>query len=154
MPASHQQAEFINIDSNNYDAAFKLQTLCHAFPWSRGQFADCLTPPYFAEQLVLDDMVIGYYVGLKVSVECTLMDIGIHQDYRGKGFGCAVVKRFLRACNRQQAAEAWLEVRCSNSTAIHLYRQLGFEDIEVRKAYYPAAEGREDAIIMKLELGR
>lgn len=151
---NHSQGQLALIHSDNYDAAFKLQTMCHAYPWSRAQFIDCLTSPYFAQQLLIDDTVVGYYVGMGVAQECTLMDLGIHQDYRGQGLGKAVLKGFLLACNSQQAEQAWLEVRRSNTAAINLYRQFGFVDVEVRRAYYPAPEGREDAIVMKLELGR
>jgi len=47
----------------------------------------------------------------------------------------------------------WLEVRKSNAPAIGLYQSLGFNEVSVRRDYYPAAEGREDAIIMALPLG-
>lgn len=137
-----------------YDSAFKLQTQCHEFPWSRGQFFDCLTPPYFSYQLVKDGVVVGYYVGLSVSVEVTLMDIGIAKEARGQGLGEALLKHFLRECNQRQAEEAWLEVRVSNTSAISLYSKMGFEEIERRKNYYPAKDGSEDAIIMRLTLGR
>ena len=36
--------------------------------------------------------------------------------------------------------------------AISLYRSMGFEAVGRRKGYYPAAEGREDAIIMSRTL--
>lgn len=146
-------ATFSSVTEQNYDNAYRLQTGCHAFPWSRAQFIDCLTEPYFATQLEQNGEVLGYYVGLLVSVEATLMDIGIAKEQRGNGFGRELVKHFLRQCNQKQAQEAWLEVRVSNQTAINLYRDLGFEEIERRKDYYPAADGREDALIMRLILG-
>lgn len=148
------EPQFQFISPDDYEAAFKLQTGCHSYPWSRSQFFDCLTEPYFAVQMLLDDEVVGYYVGLKVSVECTLMDIGIVKDIRGKGLGKELLKHFLRECNKRQAEEAWLEVRMSNTPAINLYTQMQFQEIEVRKDYYPSADGREDAIIMKLTLGQ
>lgn len=145
---------FSEINAQNYDPAYRLQTGCHAFPWSRAQFIDCLTEPYFAAQVHQNDVIAGYYVGLQVSVEATLMDIGVAREHRGKGLGKELVKHFLRQCNKKQAQEAWLEVRVSNMPAIGLYRELGFELIEQRKNYYPAADGREDALIMRLILGQ
>lgn len=142
------------ITHEDYDPAFKLQTACHSYPWSRGLFTDCLTEPYFAVQMFLDNDVVGYYVGLKISVECTLMDIGIAKDVRGKGLGKELLKHFLRDCNKRQAEEAWLEVRVSNTPAIELYKNMDFEQVEIRKNYYPAADGKEDAIIMRLVLGK
>lgn len=137
----------------NYQEAFLLQQACHDFPWSENLFADCLTAPYFAEQLLVDGEVAGYYVGLKVSVETTLMDIGIAPSHRGNGLGNLVLKQFLRECNVKQAEEAWLEVRESNKVAISMYENIGFQLIEQRKDYYPAKDGKEDALIMKLVLG-
>jgi len=145
---------FSEITTQNYDPAYRLQTGCHAFPWSRAQFLDCLSAPYFATQIQQDGEIAGYYVGLQVSVEATLMDIGVAKEQRGKGLGRELVKHFLRQCNKKQAQEAWLEVRVSNEPAIGLYRELGFEQIEQRKNYYPAADGREDALIMRLILGQ
>ena len=49
-------------------------------------------------------------------------------------------------------ATLWLEVRASNSPAIALYESLGFNEVTVRKNYYPAAQGKEDAVIMALYL--
>lgn len=149
------QTEFQEIHPENYNAAFKLQTACHAFPWSQAVFVDCLTPPYFAWQLVDEsDVVQGYYVGLLAAVEATLMDIGVAQTSRGQGLGRELVKHFLLECNKRQALDAWLEVRVSNKPAIALYQDMGFETIETRKNYYPLADGKEDALIMKIELGK
>lgn len=60
----------------------------------------------------------------------------------------------MRESNRRQAEEAWLEVRVSNLPAISLYNEMEFEEIERRKNYYPLADGREDALIMRLILGQ
>lgn len=144
---------FKAITPENYDNAFKLQTACHSYPWSRKVFLDCLSEPYFAEQLYEDDRVVGYFVGLQVSVEATLMDIGIDPDHRQKGLGKALLKRFLLLCNEKQLSEVWLEVRLSNEHAIGMYKNMGFVVVEQRKGYYPASDGKEDALIMKLELG-
>lgn len=141
------------ITPENYDSAFKLQTSCHAFPWSRKIFLDCLDSPYFAWQFIKEEQVVGYYVGLLASVEATLMDIGVNRKLRGQGLGRELIKHFLRECNQRQALDAWLEVRVSNQPAIHLYHSMGFETVETRKDYYPLADGKEDALIMKLVLG-
>ena len=148
------EVSFQLISKENYELAFKLQTACHSFPWSRGQFQGCLDEPYFCFQMCRGDAVLGYYVGLSASVEVTLMDIGIAKKERGKGLGRELLKHFLREANKRQAEEAWLEVRVSNEPAIHLYREMAFEEIETRKDYYPTAEGKEDALIMRLILGR
>jgi len=47
------------------------------------------------------------------------------------------------------AREAFLEARPSNTAAIRLYQSLGFVQIGVRRGYYQAVDGREDAIVLK-----
>jgi ribosomal-protein-alanine N-acetyltransferase len=46
----------------------------------------------------------------------------------------------------------FLEVRPSNKAAIGLYESMGFNEFSVRKDYYPAINGREDAVLMGLAL--
>jgi [ribosomal protein S18]-alanine N-acetyltransferase len=45
-----------------------------------------------------------------------------------------------------------LEVRPTNEAALRLYQRYGFERIGVRRGYYPAHGGREDAIVMRISL--
>jgi [ribosomal protein S18]-alanine N-acetyltransferase len=46
----------------------------------------------------------------------------------------------------------FLEVRVSNKTAISLYENMGFCEMAIRRGYYPAAQGREDAVLMGLAI--
>ena len=48
----------------------------------------------------------------------------------------------------------FLEVRPTNVRAIQLYHSFGFKEIGVRKGYYPASFGREDALVFGLDLER
>lgn len=142
--------QFVKLSADNCQAAFELQLSCHAYPWSRDVFESCLDGQYFAYQLEQDKQIVGYYVGLKVLDEATLMDIGINAGERGKGLGESLLRHFLAYCDEHAMAEIWLEVRQSNTPAIRLYQKSGFELIESRKGYYETSDGREDALIMKL----
>lgn len=119
-------------------------------PWSLSTFADCLTPPY-AGLVVLDDenQICGYAVILLVAGEATLMDIAVTQAARGRGLGKQLLNGVVDWCQQQQAESLWLEVRAGNTIAISLYEKAGFEDIEIRKNYYPCDNGKEDARIMR-----
>ncbi len=46
------------------------------------------------------------------------------------------------------ASTLLLEVRPSNEKALALYRHFGFQQIGVRRGYYPATGGREDALVL------
>jgi ribosomal-protein-alanine N-acetyltransferase len=48
--------------------------------------------------------------------------------------------------------DAFLEVRPTNKLAISLYQSVGFVQVGVRRGYYQAAQGREDALVLKLTL--
>ena len=50
------------------------------------------------------------------------------------------------------ARSMFLEVRPSNLPALRLYERYGFRNIGCRRGYYPAHEGREDAIVMRIAL--
>ena len=141
--------EFSSLSLDNYLPAYEIQHSCHFNPWSESVFKDCLSSPYFAYQLHCDGEVVGYYVGMDVAGEATLMDIGVAGSSREKGYGRQLLEHFLNQCQQRNCEAIWLEVRQSNATAIHLYQQYDFMLIETRKNYYPSESGKEDALIMK-----
>jgi ribosomal-protein-alanine N-acetyltransferase len=134
------------------DQAYKVHSTEQPGSWSQAVFADCLSSPYFAYQLVLDGQLQGYYIGLQVLDEITLMDIAIHSQYQGQGWGKTLLHDFIEQCQLRKGAEVWLEVRESNVPAISLYSAAGFALIDKRKAYYETGSGTESALIMKLVL--
>ena len=84
--------------------------------------------------------------------ECHLLNICVHPDYQRRGLGSALVSFLLDRARRMGARVALLEVRVSNAAGYRLYVKLGFDEIGVRKHYYPARHGREDAIILARDL--
>jgi ribosomal protein S18 acetylase RimI-like enzyme len=64
----------------------------------------------------------------------------------------ALLQALYAHCHHVQARALWLEVRPSNERARALYRREGFSDIGVRRHYYPAESGREDAWVMRRDL--
>ena len=48
----------------------------------------------------------------------------------------------------------YLEVRPSNAAGLRLYERFGFKQLGVRKDYYPAMTGREDALFLGLSIIR
>jgi ribosomal-protein-alanine N-acetyltransferase len=145
-------AMFEAITAQNAQVSFELHRQVQFHPWSKAVFVDCLTPPYFANQLKSAEQIQGYYIGLQVLDEITLMDIAVVPAEQGKGLGRQILRHFIQQCRVRSAVEIWLEVRESNSAAQHLYVNSGFELIEKRKKYYKTETGSESAIIMKLSL--
>ncbi|MBU2978043.1 ribosomal protein S18-alanine N-acetyltransferase [Alteromonas sp. C1M14] len=121
-------------------------------PWSFSTFADCCKPPYQCLVAVLDSQVVGYGIILHVAGEVTLMDIAVAADHRGNGIGKYLLNEVIDTSIKLKADEIWLEVRAGNHAAIAMYRNADFNDIDIRRDYYPSKKGREDAIMMSKRL--
>lgn len=145
-------ATFTALTPENCQQAYEIHQGCHLFPWSLSVFKDCLTPPYFTAQLDYNRHVVGYFVGMAVAGEATLMDLGVDQNHRQKGMGQSLLSEFLIQARVNKCEEVWLEVRESNQQAIRLYERNGFAHIECRKNYYPNQSGRENGLIMRASL--
>lgn len=130
----------------------RIEQSCHAHPWSMGNFADSLRAGYSMWVREADGEVIGYYVLMLVLDEAFLLNFTIALPWQRHGLGRNLLEHCLACACGHRSRDLFLEVRASNTAAINLYRTHGFTDLAVRRGYYPARGGREDAIVMRLEL--
>ena len=121
-------------------------------PWTHGIFADSLKAGYSCWVYELDGKLIGYAVVMIVLDEAHLLNISIARDFQGCGMGRALLDHLVNVAHHHGAQIMFLEVRPSNRAALALYESMGFNEFSVRKGYYPAEHGREDAILMGLTL--
>jgi ribosomal-protein-alanine N-acetyltransferase len=124
----------------------------YTFPWSENIFRDCLRVGYTCRALDLAGQVIGYGVMSLGAGEAHILNVCVREEFRSRGFGRRLLEHLLERAAASGVAEAFLEVRPSNLSAIRLYQHLGFEQIGIRRGYYQATDGREDAIVLKREL--
>jgi ribosomal-protein-alanine N-acetyltransferase len=124
----------------------------YAFPWSENIFRDCLRVGYTCRALDLTGKIIGYGVMSLGAGEAHVLNVCVLPDFRNVGFGRRLLEHLLERAGAAGVNEAFLEVRPSNTSAIRLYQRLGFEQIGIRRGYYQASDGREDAIVLKLDL--
>ena len=124
----------------------------YQFPWSEGIFRDCLRVGYICRVVIVDDSVIGYGVMSVGAGEAHILNLCILEDYRCRGIGRRLLTYLVERGAAAGMSEAFLEVRPSNTAAIRLYQSLGFEQVGMRRGYYQAAGGREDAAVLKLPL--
>lgn len=117
-------------------------------PWTLGIFRDCLRIGYNSWVITLDREIIGYGIVMLSPGEAHILNICIEPDYQRKGLGRYLLHHLIKKSNQTDIDMVLLEVRRSNVSAQQLYLSEGFHELGVRKAYYPAAEGREDAIIL------
>lgn len=130
----------------------RIELASYDYPWTPGNFADSLHAGYSMWVREADGEIIGYYVLMAAAGEAHLLNLTIAPAWRRHGLGRDLLEHCLaRACDHR-AETIFLEVRVSNAAAIGLYHSSGFVDLAVRRAYYPARVGREDALIMKREL--
>lgn len=125
----------------------------HAFPWTRGNFADSLDAGYVARILRAGEDRLGYAVMLLVMDEAHLLNISVLRAHQNCGLGRTLLQELFVLAGERGATQMFLEVRPSNLPALALYRRIGFTPVGRRKRYYPALDGgREDALLMRIEL--
>ncbi|XID76002.1 ribosomal protein S18-alanine N-acetyltransferase [Alkanindiges sp. WGS2144] len=121
-------------------------------PWSQQLFIDSIQAGHQCTVLELDGTIAGFCILQKVLDEANLLLMAIASEYQKQGLGYQLLEQSIQAlgtgCNM-----IFLEVRQSNQAAIALYEKMGFAQIDLRKNYYPTAQGKEHAVIMALTLG-
>jgi ribosomal-protein-alanine N-acetyltransferase len=129
-----------------------IEQASYTFPWSENIFRDCLRVGYTCRALDLAGRIIGYAVMSLGAGEAHILNVCVRDEFRSVGFGRRLLENLLERAAAAGVSEAFLEVRPSNLAAIRLYQHLGFEQIGIRRGYYQAPDGREDAIVLKREL--
>lgn len=133
-------------------AVSALESASYDFPWSQGIFADCLKAGHPCWVLRADGVIAGYGILSVAAGEAHVLNICIGEAWRGQGLGRHLLRRLLDIARWNGAERVFLEVRPSNPLAKQLYESIGFNEIGRRPRYYPARDGREDAIVMALEM--
>ncbi|HVH33254.1 MAG TPA: ribosomal protein S18-alanine N-acetyltransferase [Tahibacter sp.] len=129
-----------------------VEARAYEFPWSEGIFRDCLRAGYNCWVLVREQAIIGYGVLSVAAGEAHVLNVCVAPEVQGEGHGRRLMRRLMDLARWHGAERIFLEVRPSNPRAMQLYHTLGFNEIGRRPNYYPAKNGREDAIVMALEL--
>lgn len=133
---------------NDLNKVMAVEEKAYPHPWTLGIFRDCLRVGYLAWVMELDDEIIGYTIVMQSPGEAHVLNICIHPDYQGRGLGRYFLRFVIAQMQQRQVEMLLLEVRRTNSVAQSLYASEGFHQLGVRKDYYPAGQGREDAIIL------
>jgi [ribosomal protein S18]-alanine N-acetyltransferase len=134
------------------DAVLALELRAYPFPWTRGIFEDCLRAGYPAWVLHEGAAILGYAVLSVAAGEGHILNVCVDPALQRRGHGRRLLRALLHLARGRGAQRLFLEVRPSNPGAIALYESEGFNEIGRRPRYYPAHDGREDAIVMAMEL--
>lgn len=134
------------------DDVVGIEQAVHAHPWTRGNFSDSLTAGYHCWVAHRHAALVGYGVVMIGAGEAHLLNLSVAPAWQRQGIGSELTRFFVKLARDYGAQKIYLEVRPTNAAARALYAAHGFSEIGVRRDYYPSREGREDAVIMELQL--
>lgn len=137
---------------SDLNAVMAIEVRGYPYPWTRGIFLDCLRAGYPGLAMERDGLLIGYGVLSIAADEAHVLNICIDPLAQSRGLGRQLLRALVRLAADRGAQRVFLEVRPSNTPAVALYHSEGFNEIGRRPRYYPAAQGREDALVLAIEL--
>ncbi len=140
----------IDLDESHVDQIMLIEMSAHSHPWAVSSMQNSLKR-CFNLGLHGSKGLVGFAIVSVVIDEAELLDFVIDPSHQGQGLGTAFLNTLIRRVAKK-AARFYLEVRESNIAAITLYENSGFVEVGVRRNYYPTKRGKEDAILMAMEL--
>jgi [ribosomal protein S18]-alanine N-acetyltransferase len=138
--------------ARDLDAVVAIEETIYDFPWTSGNFRDSLSAGYSCWGCHAAEGLVGYAVMMLGANEAHLLNLSIAAPVQRRGYGGRLLEHLLGVARGYQARVIFLEVRPSNPAARRLYLRYGFAQVGVRKGYYPARDGREDALLLSLVL--
>jgi [ribosomal protein S18]-alanine N-acetyltransferase len=129
-----------------------IEQSAYTYPWSEVIFQDCLRVGYCCWVHEAGGMITAYAVMSVGAGECHILNLCVRPEFQNQGYGTCMLEHMLVLAHRHRADMAFLEVRPSNRPALKLYHRAGFDEVGMRRNYYPATIGREDAIILARSL--
>ena len=140
------------LNDADLDQVLSIENAVHLHPWTRGNFADSLDAGYHCWIAERDTQLVGYGVVMVGAGDAHLLNLSVSPHWQRNGVGRDLTHFFLKLARDYGAERMYLEVRPSNTAARALYASSGFEEVGIRRDYYPAGPGREDAVVMELRL--
>lgn len=143
---------FRPMSAADLDAVLPIEQNIYSHPWTLGHFRDSLHAGYSCWIMECGGAVAGYGVLVIGVGEAHLLNLSVAAEWQRQGLGRSFLQHFIAIARDCEARRILLEVRPSNEAARWLYADIGFRELYVRRGYYPAETGREDAILMGLDL--
>ena len=140
--------ELMPMNHSDLDEVLAIEYQLCSFPWGRGNFTDSMASGYSCWVCRVASELVGYCVLMMAVDDAHLLNIGVAEKRQGMGFGARLLRHAMNVGRELGAKTLLLEVRPSNEKALALYQHFGFQRIGLRRAYYPANGGREDALVL------
>lgn len=146
------ELSLLAIDASHFDTIMMIDQATALMPWPERIVRQCLRDDYVNHLLMYQGQAIGFSICSTGAGEAHLQNIAIHPDHQGRGYGRWLLTKTVEILSQQGLHQLFLEVRASNKPAIKLYQRFGFENVGLRKGYYDAPVGREDAYVYLLAM--
>ena len=138
--------------ASDLDAIMAIERVNFPFPWTEGNFKDSMNSGYMCLVMEQGKQLMGYAILMMVLDEAHLLNISVAQSHQGQGWGRYLLVQMMEMGREKGGLNMFLEVRTSNHSALGLYESMGFNEMGIRPGYYPAHNGREDAVLMGMAL--
>lgn len=152
QPGRHQQrvhkAHILSLDEDDLPAVQRIELAAHIFPWSDRVFKDCIRSGYYLDGAFDGPKLLGFSVVMPILNEWHLLNLCVDPKSQRQGVGRLLLEYMIEQAKKSKVSSLWLEVREGNLAARQLYAAYGFMQVGTRKAYYPAKQGREDALVL------
>jgi ribosomal-protein-alanine N-acetyltransferase len=148
LPQVHLRA----MTRDDLERVMDIEVSAYQYPWTLRIFSDCLRVGYQCRVVEIDGQLAGYGIMSTGAGEAHILNLCVGREYQGQGVGRKLLLHLLERARELEVDTVFLEVRPSNTPAMRLYENLGFNRVGTRKDYYPAENGREDAAILALTL--
>lgn len=144
---------FLPLKTADLDEVIAIERKIYEYPWSPGNFRDSVRAGYHC-RICRNEAgeLIAYGVLMMGVEEAHLLNLSVSACYQRRGYGACLLEHFFALARQHEARLMFLEVRPSNFAARALYEHKGFEQVGLRRGYYPSAHGREDALVMSVSL--
>lgn len=118
-----------------------------SMPWSAQAFRDLLSHPYCLYVVALADGQIAGCAGFRNICDVANIDnVVVAPGFRNRGIARAMLTELIARGEAAHVEAFTLEVRVSNTAAVHLYEKFGFVSEGIRPNFYERP--KEDANIM------
>ncbi len=167
QPSAARRVTLATMTTDDLDVVQAVDAAAYPHPWSRKHFADSLAAGYVAMMLLGEAapgelvhpprtdgrVLMGYVIAMGGVDEAHLLNITVAPAHQRQGWARCLLDALVLWARGQRAQSLWLEVRQSNQGARRVYERCGFQQVGLRRAYYPnGPSGREDAVVMCLLL--
>ena len=140
------------MEKDDIDAVMAIELSVYTYPWTNRIMADCMRVGYHCSIGEIDDVLASYCIMSTGAGEAHILNLCVAEEFQRRGLGQLLLTNMLDKAKQAGIDDIFLEVRPSNYAAIELYERLGFNQMGTRKDYYPARNGREDAVILAKNL--